>query len=519
MTSAQQQRARCRSWERRVGAEHPLEGRVALVTGGSGGIGRALSRRLAAAGAAVAVSYGAHAAAAGEVVCELAGAGHRAVAIGADLRQAEAPEALVAGVEQALGPVDVLVANAGVSRPLEFDDIDLETWDETLAVNLRAPFLLARRTIPGMRARRWGRVLFMSSVAAFTGGLVGAHYAASKAGLHGLTHYLARRLAPFGVTVNAIAPALIAETGMLPGDPGDLRARRGGGGRPGRARRAHRRRPGQEESLGGLARRRGGGEALHQGAAGGLAGEAPRRSRRAAAHRRRVRRPPRPRHLAGARGVHRPRAPAPARQRPARRGRGRPRRSPRRRLHQRDQHRAPPDRDRRGARARARHGAGGRRPPPSAARHARPARDARRVLLQLLRHHLARAHQQLHLLRRLLVADGGPDGRADGVPGAPRRVHPADRAGRLPLFLRRGPAAHVARLLGAPRRALALPLRRPLRRVAPREPDRHRQGRRAGGALVRHGAHLPGGLPLAVPPAAGARAEDGPRPHAGRGLV
>ena len=205
-----------------MGGDRPLDGRVALVTGGSGGIGRALSRRLALAGAAVAVSYGANAAAAGEVVCELAGAGHRAVALGGDLRQAEAPEALVAGVEQALGPVDVLVANAGVSRPLEFDDIDLATWDETLAVNLRAPFLLARRTIPGMRARRWGRVLFMSSVAAFTGGLVGAHYAASKAGLHGLTHYLARRLAAYGVTVNAIAPALIAETGMLPGDPGDL---------------------------------------------------------------------------------------------------------------------------------------------------------------------------------------------------------------------------------------------------------------------------------------------------------
>ena len=205
-----------------MGGDRPLDGRVALVTGGSGGIGRALSRRLALAGAAVAVSYGANAAAAGEVVCELAGAGHRAVALGGDLRQAEAPEALVAGVEQALGPVDVLVANAGVSRRLEFDDIDEEAWDETLAVNLRAPFLLARRTIPGMRARRWGRVLFMSSVAAFTGGLVGAHYAASKAGLHGLMHYLARRLAPFGVTVNAIAPALIAETGMLPGDPGDL---------------------------------------------------------------------------------------------------------------------------------------------------------------------------------------------------------------------------------------------------------------------------------------------------------
>src|SRR5438034_2271249 len=121
MTSAQQQRARCRSWERRVGAEHPLEGRVALVTGGSGGIGRAPSRRLAAAGAAVAVSYGAHAAAAGEVVREIASAGQRAVAFGADLRQAEAAEALVAGVVQALGPVDVLVANAGGSQPLQFD--------------------------------------------------------------------------------------------------------------------------------------------------------------------------------------------------------------------------------------------------------------------------------------------------------------------------------------------------------------------------------------------------------------
>ena len=94
-----------------------------------------------------------------------------------------------------------------------------------LAVNLRAPFLLAQRTLPGMRARGYGRILFFSSVAAFTGGIIGPHYAASKAGLHGLTHYLASRAAPDGVTVNAIAPALITETMMLPGEPDELRTR------------------------------------------------------------------------------------------------------------------------------------------------------------------------------------------------------------------------------------------------------------------------------------------------------
>jgi 3-oxoacyl-[acyl-carrier protein] reductase len=118
--------------------------------------------------------------------------------------------------------VDVLVSNAGLSRVQPLEDITAAQFDEMLAVNLRAPFLLAQAVVPAMRERGFGRILFISSVAAFTGGIVGPHYAASKAGLHGLTHFLASRLAASGVTVNALAPALVAETGMLPGDPAQL---------------------------------------------------------------------------------------------------------------------------------------------------------------------------------------------------------------------------------------------------------------------------------------------------------
>jgi 3-oxoacyl-[acyl-carrier protein] reductase len=189
-----------------------MRGRVALVTGGSGGIGAALSRKLAAEGATVAVHYNARRPAADH-------------AFQADLRDPAAPERLIDSVEAALGPIDILAANAGLSRPAPYEEVDAASFDETLAVNLRAPFLLARRVLPRMRERGYGRILFTSSVAALTGGIIGPHYAASKAGLHGLTHFLAARAAADGVTVNAIAPALIEETGMLPGDPGELARR------------------------------------------------------------------------------------------------------------------------------------------------------------------------------------------------------------------------------------------------------------------------------------------------------
>jgi 3-oxoacyl-[acyl-carrier protein] reductase len=203
----------------------PFRNRVALVTGASGGIGQAVARRLAAEGASVALAYGANAKPAQRLADELVTQGGHALAVGADLRRGEAAAELVAEVEPQLGSIDVLVAAAGLGRRQALEDVSIEDFDEMLAVNLRAPFLLAQRTLPGMRARGFGRVLFVSSVAAFTGGIVGPHYAASKAGLNGLTHFLASRVAGEGVTVNAIAPALITNTGMLPGEPGELSSR------------------------------------------------------------------------------------------------------------------------------------------------------------------------------------------------------------------------------------------------------------------------------------------------------
>jgi 3-oxoacyl-[acyl-carrier protein] reductase len=202
-----------------------FEGRVALVTGGSGGIGAAISARLAEAGAIVAVHYGRGREAAERVVAGIEAEGGRAAAFAADLHGAHEPVRLADAVAARLGPVDVLAANAGVGRQGSWEEVDAEWFDEALAVNLRAPYLLARRVLPGMRERGWGRILFTSSVAALTGGVIGPHYAASKAGLHGLTHHLASQLAADGVAVNAIAPALIEDTAMLPGDPGELAAK------------------------------------------------------------------------------------------------------------------------------------------------------------------------------------------------------------------------------------------------------------------------------------------------------
>jgi 3-oxoacyl-[acyl-carrier protein] reductase len=193
---------------------------TALVTGATRGIGRATALRLAADGHDVAVGYGRDRDAAEQLATDLRGRGRSAIAVGGDLRNPEIADHLVGETEQALGPVDILVANAGIGTPSRrLEEIALDEWNALLEVNLRGPFLLARRVLPGMIERGFGRIVLLSSVAAYTGGMIGAHYAASKAGLHGLAHSISQQAAGAGVTANVVAPALI-ESDMLPSAPG-----------------------------------------------------------------------------------------------------------------------------------------------------------------------------------------------------------------------------------------------------------------------------------------------------------
>ena len=191
-------------------AQSELAGRTALVTGSSRGIGRATAVSLAEAGTDVVVNYHSDQEAAEETITRIEKTDQEAVAVQANVSIEDDLVALVERAESNFGTIDILVNNAGIARKVSTNDLTRREWDEHMATNLTAAFLLTKAVLPAMREQGWGRIVNVSSVAAQNGGITGPHYAASKAGLLGLTRSYARQLADEGITVNAIAPGLIA---------------------------------------------------------------------------------------------------------------------------------------------------------------------------------------------------------------------------------------------------------------------------------------------------------------------
>ena len=197
---------------------------MALVTGGSRGIGRAVSLRLGAAGARVVVNFAKRADAADEVVAAMADAGGEAVAIAADVAVPDAVQALFSEVGERFGPVEILVNNAGITRDELLLRMAPEVWDEVIAVNLRSVYLCTRAAMRGMLRKKFGRVVSIGSVAGLAGNPGQANYAASKAAIVGFTRSVAKEVGSRGITVNVVAPGFI-DTEMTADIPYDARQR------------------------------------------------------------------------------------------------------------------------------------------------------------------------------------------------------------------------------------------------------------------------------------------------------
>jgi 3-oxoacyl-[acyl-carrier protein] reductase len=190
--------------------------RVALVTGGSRGIGRAIAERLAADGHLVAVNYATNADAANAAVASISSTGGTALAVRADVGDADDVAAMFAGVEEELGSVDILVNNAGITRDDLLLRMGTEQWDDVVATNLRSVYLCTRAAMRGMLRGKWGRVISISSVSGISGNPGQANYAAAKAGIIGFSKSIAREVGSRNITVNVVAPGFI-ETDMTEG--------------------------------------------------------------------------------------------------------------------------------------------------------------------------------------------------------------------------------------------------------------------------------------------------------------
>jgi len=191
---------------------------IAVVTGGTRGIGFGIAECLLKRGFSLAITYRENEAAAQKARLQLKALGRGGQRI--SLLKGDAGDSNVVAehyhqVRGTLGPVDVLVNNAGVMPRKTFDEISVSDWDETIRVNLSSAFYWSSQVIPEMRKRRSGHIVNIASIAARGGGVIGPHYAASKAGILGLTKYAARELAQSGITVNAIAPGFIEDAGVF----------------------------------------------------------------------------------------------------------------------------------------------------------------------------------------------------------------------------------------------------------------------------------------------------------------
>ena len=198
-----------------------MTARVALVTGGTGGIGSAIVKRLASLGHRVATNYRDEAKA--KIwVAQMKAQGVNAVVVPGDVGDVSAAESMVKAVEQQLGPIDILVNNAGITRDTTFHKMSALQWQEVINTNLNSCFNMTRPVIDGMRTRKWGRIIQISSINGQKGQYGQANYAASKAGMHGFTISLAQENAKFGITVNTVSPGYVA-TEMVMAVPEDVR--------------------------------------------------------------------------------------------------------------------------------------------------------------------------------------------------------------------------------------------------------------------------------------------------------